>query len=52
VDILLDRPFAYAPWTPKDPKENEHAAYANAMPGKRGGCQQSCFALARSSRAR
>jgi hypothetical protein len=25
IDVLLDRPLAYAPWTPATPRENEHA---------------------------
>ncbi len=36
IDVLMDRPLSYAPWTPSKPKENEHAQHVNAIPGLRG----------------
>eukprot|EP00877_Chromochloris_zofingiensis_P011105 jgi/Chrzof1/6248/Cz17g17110.t1 len=36
IDILMDRPVSYAPWSPSSPGENNHAQYVNALPGLRG----------------
>lgn len=38
IDILMDRPVSYAPWSPSSPGENNHAQYVNALPGRHGGC--------------
>ena len=36
IDVLLDRPLAYAPYDPAAPRENANAVYANSKPGPRG----------------
>jgi hypothetical protein len=36
IDVLLDRPFAYAPYSPDNAAENTNAKYANSLPGPRG----------------
>ena len=36
IDVLLDRPLAYAPYNPDNAAENTNAKYANSLPGPRG----------------